>query len=374
MTDERADRGTTTGVRILLVGVLAVVAVGAAVGATGLASDDLPDGETVLNNSAATYENATTVVGAANVTVANGTDSRNGSVEFATADPNLTRVSLTANGSTVVAGHDGNVTWLYDADNGTVRIWNDTANASNDTRIGNWSDGDHPVGNWSTWNGSDWNYTAETEAVVTVGGTEAYRVGLAPENDSVNASGTVWIATDDWRVLRAEYARGANTTTVVVTETRFNVSVHESTFSPPSNATPVSFGARTTYDSFAAAQAATNRTLPTLTADGYEFENASVASVGERTVAAATYANETVAAQVVTLSGGDDALPAGTNVTVDGRSATAVTRGDRTAVYWRDTDPGTGESVTRAVVAPLSVDGTVALAESVELPAESDGG
>lgn len=370
MTDDPNDRGVATGV-VLLVGLVAVVGVLAAgTAALSASGDALPDGETVLNNSAGAYENATTVVGTANVTVENATASRTAAVEFAAADPNLTRVEWTGNGTTRVVGHDGNRSWLYLPENDTVYWFGGEENATAAGLAADATDDRHP-GNW-TWTDADWNYTAETEAVETVDGTESYRVALTPENDSVDANGTVWVATDDWRVVRAEYVSPNRTATVAVTRQQFNVSVHESTFSPPSNATPA-YGS-TTYDSVEAAQDATDLTLPELTAEGYAFENATVVTYGNRTVVASTYANDTVAAQVVTATG-EASLPNGTNVTVDGREATATTRDGRTVVTWRATDPATGDPVTRAVVSPLSVDATVALTESVEVPAgaESDG-
>jgi outer membrane lipoprotein-sorting protein len=373
MTRRDADGGAVRPVAL----VLALVAVaGVAVGGVALA-EDRPSGDTVLERAGERYANAETYTGTATVTVSNDTASANATVEYAAAEPNGSRVRVTRGNATLVAGTNGTVAWVVHP-SGLVRAWpaNETderarAWAENETDVSEanltaWreaaaADGVH---HWSLEN----NTTATVTGTETVGGDETYVVEVEPLDGNVSADATLWVATDDYRVLRWVTTDGTNRTTVDVATQRFNASVHESTFQPPADR--VTGLAATTYDSLEAAAAAVDHALPRLTAPGYRFARADVLDYRGESVVASTYAADGDAANATLLSTTADDLPydAGDaddarNVTVDGRDAVAGTVRDRSVVAWSDGD------VTYALVTGASVDEAVALAEDVSVGA-----
>lgn len=140
--------------------------------------------------------------------------------------------------------------------------------------VANWTNTEHAA----PANLSESNLTATRTGTETRGGVEAYVVSLAHENESVDLRGTVWVATEDSRVLKQRLTDGTNASVVRYHDQRFNVSVHESTFAPPATRTERS---TTTYDAFDALQSATDHDLSTLTAEGFTFERATVPHAGD---------------------------------------------------------------------------------------------
>jgi outer membrane lipoprotein-sorting protein len=373
MTRRDADGGAVRPVAL----VLALVAVaGVAVGGVALA-DDRPSGDAVLERAHERYANAETYTSAANVTVANDTASANATVEYAAAAPNASRVRVTHGNATLVAGTNGTVAWVVHP-SGLVHAW--PANET-DERARAWAENETNVSaeNLTAWReraaagAHHWSLENNTTATVTgtetLAGAEAYVVEVEPADENVSYDATLWVATDDYRVLRWVTTDGTNRTTVDVEAQRFNVSVHESTFQPPADrATGL---ARTTYDSLETAAAAVDHPLPRLTAPAYEFVRADVLGYRGETVVASTYAaagEDAAAANATLLSTTADGLPYDAsdaddarNVTVGGRDAVAGTVRDRSVVAWSD------GNVTYALVTGASVDEAVALAGDVSV-------
>ena len=387
------DSGTRGRVSPAIALVLLCV-VGAVVGGVAFAqSTDGPSGEAILNDSHERYESAETLTGSADVTVSNASANRSGTIEYALADDDEgARVALTTDGRTVAMGTNGSVAWV---DSPTLqRAWtveNSSENASElceavRERAATFDANDSApdaekmeaaAANLSTvdceslpaeWdeaksslptNLSEANLSATRTGTETVDGTEAYVVSLTHDNESVDTEGTMWVATNDSRLLEARVTDGVNTTTVRYDDQRFNASVHESTFAPPADRT-----ASTTesYDGFDATNEAVDGNLPTLAADGFAFQEATVAGTGDGTIVAQQYADGATNATLVTTDG--EQVPYerlnGTSVAVDGADATAATMDGRTVVVWTD-----GES-TRALVTDGSTDEAVALAEAVQ--------
>lgn len=346
-----ADRGSLARFAPLVVGAVLVALV--AGGVTGaLPLSDAPDGETVVDRVEDRYASAETIVGDATVTAANDSTARSQSLSFAAADPNRSRVSVTHNGSTYVAGTNGSVAWLYNETSDTVRVREVPENRS--------YDGSPSYANVSRW--VDDNTTARLLRTATLDGAETYVVAVEPANASFDGNTTLWVDAGDYRVHRLEATDGTNRTTVDFADVRFNASVHDSTFRPPGDA-DVTTVSRASYDTFAATQDATDVALRALDADGYQFAEGVVVTRNGRTVALQRYtgdANVTVAATADSLPYDLAATNVSTeNVTVAGANATYVDMGDRAAVVWTD------DEVTRAVVADLSRDELVDLAADV---------
>ena len=351
----RDDRGTLARLAMLVVGAVVVALVaGGATGTLPFADPD-PDGETVLDRVEQRYDSAETVAGNATVTVENDTATESRTLSFVTADPNRSRVEY-RDDHRYVAGTNGSVAWLYNASSDTVRVREvPEADRSAMPDAANVSD---PV---------DDNTTARTLRTATVDGQEAYVVAVEPTNESRSWNTTLWVDTDDYRVHRLRTTDGTNRTTVAFDDLRFNVTVHDSAFAPPSDA-DVTVVSRERYTTFDAAQDATDVSLRR--PDGYEFASAVVVTRAGRTVTVGRYtgdANVTVAATTddlpyanVTGTATDRTGNAtATNVTVAGANATYVALEDRGAVVWRD------DGVTRAVVADLDREELVAVAERV---------
>ncbi|MFB6150452.1 MAG: outer membrane lipoprotein carrier protein LolA [Haloarculaceae archaeon] len=337
--------------------VLAAVALAlAAAAATGVgafaAADGPPDGEAVLDRVETRYANAESLVGDATVTVANGTESRTLSVSFAVAG-NESRVAVSGDGRRYVAGTNGTHAWVYDETGGTVRVRELPANWTGHDAAG--VDGTLPdAANLSR--AFDGNTTARTVRTEALNGTETYVVRVEPADESLDGNVTMWVDADDYRVHRVRVVRGDNRTTVAV-DAQFNVSVHDSTFEPPGNASGVTVVDRDRYETFAAAQA--NTSVELRRPANATFESAAVVTRNGRTVALQRYAGE----GDLTLAATADSLPYpvenGTTVTVAGENATYVEVRDRAAVVWRD------DGTTRAVVADLPRERLIEVAESV---------
>ena len=349
---------------------LAVLAVGVAAGLTGA----LPfgaDGEAVVEDVRDRYERAETYTADVTMTVENESTTVTQNLSVVTAEPNSSRVTVHDETGDTVLGTNETVAWVYDEANDTARVYpldgNDSTNAT-----GAWAG--NPTGNATHANAShDWNapatnlstYLAENVTTTVVGsetirGTETTVVRLDPTNESHEGTTTLW-ATDDDRLLRLRVTRGENVTTVDLSNQRFNASVHESTFQPPDDAA-VTVAVNERYDTFEAAQDATDVTLVALDRRGYEFVEAATVTRGGVTVTTQRYENSetnTTVGLVVTA----DSLPYesenGTQVTVAGENATYVERDGGGFVYWTD------DGITRGVAADLSRDALLDIASDV---------
>jgi len=378
--------------RLALFGLAVVVlAVGAVAGATAVdtdgAADSDPDAEEVLNDTLDRYAAAESLVATANVTVTatNGSESANATaaVEFAAAD-NGSRVVVTGDGRTYRAGTNGSVVW-YAGPNGSVAYEHEAVreriaadNRTNATDASTepalaWADGT-PTANATNASGPaallerarDIGDRVDVEIVrrEEEDGVEAHVIRVRPADANggrSEARATLWIAADDPRLLRAAVTDGTNATVVDVEETRFNVSVHESTFDPPGDRVAVTTFDR--YGTFAAARANTSLDLPALDAT---FREAGVLRRSGGTLVAQRYRaggdNVTVVSSTLDR---DREYPAGnatdaTNVTIDGRNATLVTLEDAAVVHWRAGD------VTTAVVVEADADRALAVARKLD--------
>jgi hypothetical protein len=187
------------------------------------------------------------------------------------------------------------------------------------------------------------NVTVTRTGTETVDGETAYVLDVASVNESVTASGTLWVARDDWTLLKSQTVTDNVTTTVVFTDTRFDVSVDDSTFRPPDETGQLLEGAdRQRYDDFDAAQSATDLAIPDLR-DTYSFEGAFVASYDGTTTATAIYGTD--AGEVyVGVTDGDEFASTGEGETraIAGTDVTVVETQGGSVVYWRDGETTTG--------------------------------
>jgi outer membrane lipoprotein-sorting protein len=329
------DLGSARGLTVLvLVGAVALVAVAGAA-----TMGDSPDGETLLNDSYERYAAADSVVGDATVTVANDSASANATVSYA-AKGNMSRVVVTRANETYRAGSNGTVAW-YVAGNRSGAWELDALRQRARTE---YNDSEVPTPEELLERTRERYGNASVEVVRTGSddGTEAHVVRVTAENESIDGDTTLWIATDDDRLLRAEVTDGTNRTVVDFEDTQFNASVHDSTFDPPADR--VSVTRLTRYDSFAAAQSNTSLALPQLDAT---FVEAGVLGGPEGTDVAQRYRADGDNVTVVTTTVDRSFERAGenvTNVTVDGHPATVTSARNATVVYW-ETD-----GVTTAVV------------------------
>lgn len=309
--------------------VVVLVAVTGAVGAVMLQS---PSGGAILDNVEQRYEGSETVVGAATVVAENGTTSHRATVEYVATDDNNTRVTVTgADGETAVIGTNGSVAWTYQPATGIVRTFDNGTKADEiESRYDRgYADRVERFGE---------NLTATRAGTEAVDGQEAYVLDITSENESVTASGRLWVDRDDWTVLRSQVVTDNGTVTVTATETRFDVSVDESTFRAPDETGRLVNGAeRDRFDDFATAQSATDLSLPDLR-DTDTFEGALVAGYEGTTTATAVYGTD--AGKVyVAVSDGDStewrSADGGTTTVADTDVTVASTRGG-SVVYWSD--------------------------------------
>ncbi|WP_225333765.1 LolA family protein [Halomicrobium urmianum] len=366
MTDLTGGRRTLA----LLAAGLAVAAVAATVAGPALAVLQQPSGDEVLDRVEQRYDHAETVTGSAEITATNGSTTVTATFEFAAADPNSSRVIVSSENRTYRAGTNGTVAWVAGPDG--ARAWDVDApdNRSVDRPAGaltpglgpNTTDARPAIADARTdllTRGTPGeNVTATLAGTETVGGTPAYRLTLEPTEENGDANATLWVAREDYRVLRTESTDGTNRTVVDVQETQFNVSVHESTFQPPTDRVAVSTVEE--YGTFDAAQANVTLPLPQL-GGGATFEEATVASRGNETVVAQRYLADEENVTVVTTTATDRfAVENATAATVDGRSANVTTVRGRTVVAW------TEDGVTTAVAVDGSSERALALARSLD--------
>lgn len=327
---------------VIALAALAVIAVVTVAGAT--ATDAEPSGADVLDDMRDRYANAETVVGSADVRVSNGSANTTAVVEYAVAG-NKSRVAVTRGDDTYRAGSNGSVVW-YVAPNGTG-AW-DLDALRRGKRAAN-----HSVPNGTLSDGVD----VERVGPGSDGGTPAHVLRVTPANESRDGRATLWIAKNDSRLLRVEATDGTNTTVIDYRDTRFNVSVHASTFEPPSDRLAVTSFER--YDDFASVQANTSIDLPRLDAT---FREAGVfQGTGGTDVAQRYRADGDTVTVVSTTRDRFDRLDAdATRVTVNGHDANVTTVRGAAVVYWRD------DGVTTAVVLEGSEDRALELARRLK--------
>jgi outer membrane lipoprotein-sorting protein len=327
----------------LFVVVLATLVAGAAV--TGGQSGQ-PSGEAVLNDTRDRYATAESVATSAEITVSNGSANGTMTVEFA-ASGNQSRTVVRTDNATYRTGVNETVAW-YVGPNRTA-AWDRTAAVR------------------SGYNGSTpfdalRNASIDDRENLTVtylrrgsdDGTDAHVVEV--RHDDRPTTSTLWIAQSDSRLLRATMTDGTNRTTVDYRDTRFNVSVHNSTFDPPADRLSVTSVER--YDTFEAVQANTSLDLPRLDAT---FREASVITRSSSTTVAQQYrAGGDNATVVSSTSDRNWSATNATAVTIDGRDANVTTVRDRAVVYWER------DGVRTAVVVDASEDRAVELARRRE--------
>lgn len=338
------DRGAVGAV--VVAGVLLVVGV-AAVAGLGLADMGDPTGDAILDDVEERYGTADTVVGAATVTVENDTAERQYNTSFTFGEDNASRVSVSADNRTVVAGTNGTVAWIHDERTGITRVLSNGSHAANGTdhASGFNATGEHPgneYDNESARNATerlrslvfDWtdeNTTATRTGRESVDGTDAWVVSVEPDNGSREGTITHWVGVDSATVLKSEYDRPNATMTVEYTETRFNVSVADSTFRPPES------DSGTVFDSFAPLQNATSTTVPELGNDSYTFSKGRIAAFGGETVIT-RYDGPANVTLVATTAEGD--APDGNTTTeeVAGVTVNVTETDDGVAVAWDRAD------------------------------------
>ena len=336
------DRGAVAA--IVVVGALVLLSV-AAVAGLGLADVSDPSGDEILDDAEQRYESADTIAGAATVTVANDTQSREYNVSFTLGQNNTSRVSVAGENRTVVAGSNGTVAWVHDERTGITRVISNESHGANTSESNATAEGWNASAydNRSVENATDrlktvvldWteeNTTATRDGREAIDGTDAWVVAVEPKNETREGSVTHWVAVDSSKVLRSEYDRPNATVTVNYTDTRFNVSVADSTFEPPDSAGgPI-------FDAFGPLQNATIITVPELDNESYTFEEGRVAGFGGET-AVSTYDGPTNVTLVATTA--DPDRPDDGNTTTEevaGVTVNVTGTDDGVAVTWERAD------------------------------------
>jgi len=321
---------------VLLVGLaVGLLAVGAATGLPGMAVTDQPSGDEILDAVETQYDSAETVAGTATVTVSNDSDSTTATVEYAAKSPNKVAYMVNKNGETYEAGSNGSVGWAVGADQAYAR---ELPTESEFTQYEPTTD---PV--------PESNVTATLVETTDLDGESAYVIELTPTADSeTDVTGTLWVGTEDNRVLQATATDGTNETTVQITETQFNVSIHDSTFEPPADR--VSLTTSETYETFAEVSSATELSIPQYP-DG-EFTEATQVSNADGQAVVQRYETTDGTVSVITATGAAsylDQLDSNATVSVNGQTATAVEREGRATVFWTTENTTTGVAVTGSI-------------------------
>lgn len=335
---------------VLLIAIVGIglVAAGAATGLPGVAQMDQPSGDEILDDVEQRYDEAETVTGTAAVTVSNDSETTEATVDFATKDPDKFRATVETDDSTYEAGSNGSVVWAVGEDESFAReVPSDEAFQDHHEMM---------TGSVSE------NVSAELVETTELDGEEAYVVELTPTDEAdekyEDLEATLWVSTDDSRVLQLTATDGATETTVEVTETQFDVSIHDSTFEPPEDRVAVTTSE--SYESIDSLQEATDLELPSY--DGGEFQGATQLTSADGEAVIQEYATDDGEVRIITATGAEDRLndvEDGESVTVDGEDATAVERDDRSIVFWTD------DEVTTGVVVDGSVDDAVSVAEEI---------
>jgi len=342
-------RPTLGGWRRLALLLVVLTALVAVAGAT--TTDEHPSGQAVLNDTRDRYANAESVVATADVTVSNASTNRTATVEFAAAG-NESRTLVTADNATYRTGVNETVAW-YVGPNRTA-AWERDA-IGHTTGVDSVGDASTP-NDLANWSAADANVSVEYLRRGSDDGTDAHVVRMVPED--ADADTTLWVATSDSRLLRAEMTDGENSTVVDYRESRVNVSVHQSTFDPPGDRLSITSVDR--YDTFDAVQTNTTLDLPRLDA---EFGNATVLTRADGTHVAQEYrdgGDDVTVVSTTTDREFDRSAENVTNVTVNGHDANVTTVDDVAVVYWE------ADGVTTAVVVEGSEDHAVDLARRLD--------
>lgn len=349
----RDVRGSVGRYFPLVLAALLVVATGVVGASLFGATGEQPSGEDILENVEQRYDDAETVVGTAEILATNGTDRYAATVEYVVAEGNNSRVTVHANGSTVVAGTNGSHAWAYDPATGLARVYDE---ATLEQRRGEF-EAEHGSYEQFRERYGD-NVTATLVGTETVGSQAAYVLRVVSTNESIDTEGRLWVDREEYTVMKAEATGENGTVTVRFSDTRFDVSVHESTYRPPTDGgRAVPDADRETYDSFGAAQSATALDLPDLRGS-YGFEEVVVASYDGETTATAAYDTEYGTAYVAVTTA--DRIPEdGETRQVAGRSVTVASAQGGAAAYWTDGD------VTTAVVVRGPESSALAAAETL---------
>lgn len=341
-------------------GLILLVVVATVVAGTAGAFDavDTPSGDEVLDRVEQRYDNAETVTATGTVTVENQSASRTAAVEFAAAGENRSRTVLEYDGRTYRAGSNGSVAWAVGPNRSAARPVGAFDGPPGQQVGGGTGDSPGPDGRLSPTGTPAMNSSNVSAAVVgtpTVRGTDTYRVELT--HSDVAGNTTLWVTQDDYRIVRAVATDGVNRTEVSVESTAFNVSIHDSTFDPPTDR--VELTTTEQYETFEAAQAATELSLPALEAT---FVTATVTTRQGDTVVGQRYdrdgANVTILSTTAT-DRLDRITDNATRRTVDGRTLNLSTIDDRTVAVW--TENGT----TTVVVVEGSEAQAVAIARQL---------
>jgi outer membrane lipoprotein-sorting protein len=355
--DDRATTRTAVAVALLLT----VAGLGAA-GFT-LAAPDGPTGETVLNQTEQRYAEAETLTVEATVTVSNESATKTASVSAVATDENRSRVIVESDNRSLITGTNGTAAWTFVPTTGTVTVYqNDTATTIGP--LGNTTtrelDGEKPAGEYNyseptepvemDWNESD--RSVELVETTSYEDTEVHVVSITHANESVDGEARLWIRTADSVVVKQRVTTPNATVVVDVAETRFNVSVADSTFQPPT----ADDGAAglAPVDSTDALDAAVSFDAVALADGAFTFERGVVSRFGGTDGATAVSRYTNGSATVTLVQTDASSLPAGTanapdedlasdtvsteNVTVDGRAVTVATREDRVVAWWESED------------------------------------
>jgi len=335
---------------VLLIAIVGIglVAAGAATGLPGVAQMDQPSGDEILDDVEQRYDDAETVTGTAEVTVTNDSETKEATVDFAFEEPDQFRFVIEKDDTTSEVGSNGSVVWA---------VGEEESFAREIPADGEYDDHEQPDDFVP-----DEDVDAELVDTTEINGEEAYVVELTPTDDAdekfEDVESTVWVSTEDSRVLQVETTDGDKETTVEVTDQQFDVSIHESTFEPPEDRVEVTM--TETYDTFDELEASTDLDVPAY--DDGEFEEATEFSSADGQAVIQEYTTDDGEVQLITATGAEDRLgdvEDGESVTVDGEDATAVERDDRSVVFWTD------DEVTTGVVVDGSVDDAIEVAEEI---------
>ena len=338
---------------------LAIVVIAVALAGSATAFDTLaqPSGDEVLDRVEQRYDSAETISTEATVTVSNDSESATATVEMAATADNQSRTVVTRDGETYRTGTNGTVAWAVGPNYSVAYPVESLANgdafegaAPTDERIPGDAEDRLSERGTPTMNAS--NVSATVVGTPSVDGTDTYEVELThPEADGTT---TLWVTQDDSRIVRAVATDGTNRTVVSVQSTAFNVSIHDSTFDPPTDR--VSLTTVDSYDEFDAAQSATDLELPSLEAT---FSEATVTVRQGETVVGQRYVSDGQNITVVSTTATDrfDRITENaTTETIDGQTVAVTTVEDRAVVAWTD------DGVTTAVVVEGSTDQAVDVA------------
>lgn len=338
---------------MVLVAVVAIglVVAGAATGLPAIAEMQEPSGEEILDDVEQRYDDAETVTGTAEVTVTNDSDTKEATVDFATTDDKFRISGETDDRETFEAGSNGSVVWAIGEDESFAR------EIPADGEYGH-EEYDHekmtdPVPE---------DVSAELVDTTEINGEEAYVIELTPTDEAPekyeDVESTLWVSTDDSRVLQVTATDGTTEKTIEVTETQFDVSIHDSTFEPPEDRVAVT--TTETYESFETLEESTELSVPSY--DDGEFESAKYLSSADGEAVIQQYATDDGTVEIITATGAEDRLDDvedGTSVTVNDEEATAIEHDDRSIVFW------TEDNVTTGVVVDGSVDDAITVAEEI---------